>query len=120
VPRGRHPSPAGRQAAASAIRGLKDREEFAAVIKECGAELVLHGHEHRNMRELLDGPAGPIEVLGVPSGTYEAKDPDRTARYRIVDIADGRVVGHHLRVWHRDRKVFERDDHEAPLVAASA
>jgi 3',5'-cyclic AMP phosphodiesterase CpdA len=114
-----HHPPAGKKAA-SAIRGLKDREDFAAILKECGAELVIHGHEHRNMLELLDGPAGPIEVLGVPSGTYEAKDPERTARYRIFDIQDGRVVGHHLRVWHRDRKVFERDDHEAPLVAASA
>jgi 3',5'-cyclic AMP phosphodiesterase CpdA len=114
-----HHPPAGKKAA-SAIRGLKDREDFAAILKECGAELVIHGHEHRNMLELLDGPAGKIEVLGVPSGTYEAKDPERTARYRIFDIQDGRVVGHHLRVWHRDRKVFERDDHEAPLVAASA
>jgi 3',5'-cyclic AMP phosphodiesterase CpdA len=114
-----HHPPAGKKAA-SAIRGLKDREDFAAILKECGAELVIHGHEHRNMLELLDGPSGTIEVLGVPSGTYEAKDPERTARYRIFDIQDGRVVGHHLRVWHRDRKVFERDDHEAPLVAASA
>ncbi len=114
-----HHPPAGKKAA-SAIRGLKDREDFAAVLRDCGAELVIHGHEHRNMLELLDGPSGTIEVLGVPSGTYEAKDPERTARYRIFDIQDGRVVGHHLRVWHRDRKVFERDDHEAPLVAASA
>lgn len=114
-----HHPPAGKKAA-SAIRGLKDREDFAAVLRDCGAELVIHGHEHRNMLELLDGPSGAIEVLGVPSGTYEAKDPERTARYRIFDIQDGRVVGHHLRVWHRDRKVFVRDDHEAPLVAASA
>lgn len=114
-----HHPPAGKRAA-SAIRGLKDRSDFAAVLKECGADLVIHGHEHRNMRESLDGPAGPIEVLGVPSGTYEANDPDRTARYRILEIEGGRVVGQHLRIWHRDRKAFGRDEHEPALVAASA
>ena len=114
-----HHPPAGKRAA-SVIRGLKDRAEFAAVIKDCGAEIVLHGHEHRNLRELLEGPSGPIEVLGVPSGTYEAGHPDRTARYRIVEIDGGRVVGQSLRVWHRDRKVFAADDHEQPSIAASA
>jgi predicted phosphodiesterase len=90
------------------------------VIKECGADVVIHGHEHRNMRESLDGPAGPIDVLGVPSGTYEANDATRTARYRIFEIEAGRVVGQHLRIWHRDRKTFGRDEHEPSLVAASA
>ncbi|MEZ4399810.1 MAG: metallophosphoesterase family protein [Kofleriaceae bacterium] len=114
-----HHPPAGRRAASS-IRGLKDREDFAAVLRECGADVVIHGHEHRNMREVLPGPAGDIEVLGVPSGTYEADDPDRTARYRIFEIENGRVVGQQLRVWHRDRKVFELDEQPTPPIAASA
>lgn len=114
-----HHPPAGKRAA-SAIRGLKDRAEFAAILRECGAEIVLHGHEHRNMRELLDGPRGEIEVLGVPSGTYEAGHPDRTARYRVLEIEGGRVVGQSLRVWHRDRKMFALDDHQQPPIAASA
>lgn len=114
-----HHPPAGKRAA-SAIRGLKDRAEFAAILRECGAEIVLHGHEHRNMRELLDGPRGEIEVLGVPSGTYEAGHPDRTARYRVLEIEGGRVVGQSLRVWHRDRKMFGPDDHQQPPIAASA
>jgi 3',5'-cyclic AMP phosphodiesterase CpdA len=114
-----HHPPAGKRAASS-IRGLKDRADFADVIKECGADVVIHGHEHRNMRESLDGPAGPIDVLGVPSGTYEANDATRTARYRIFEIEAGRVVGQHLRIWHRDRKTFARDEHEPSLVAASA
>jgi 3',5'-cyclic AMP phosphodiesterase CpdA len=114
-----HHPPAGRRAA-SRIRGLKDREDFAAIVGECGAELVIHGHEHRNMRELLPGPRGPVEVLGVPSGTYEANHPERTARYRIFDIQAGTVVGHHMRVWHRDRNEFVLDEAEPRLLAASA
>ncbi len=113
-----HHPPAGKRAR-SAIRGLKDHDGFARVIAEAGAELVLHGHEHRDLRELLPTPAGPIEVLGVPSGTYEANHPERTARYRIIDIDNGRIVGQHMRVWHRARRAFERDDATLALPAAS-
>ncbi len=117
-----HHPPAGRRAQ-SRIRGLRDRDGFAAVLARVGAELVVHGHEHQDLAETLPGPAGDIPVLGVPSGTYEASRPDRTARYRIFDIdvddaaADPRAsakISHHLRVWHRDRRVFELD---APVQA---
>ncbi|HVV85726.1 MAG TPA: metallophosphoesterase [Kofleriaceae bacterium] len=114
-----HHPPAGRRAR-SVIRGLRDHEAFAKVIAEAGAELVVHGHEHRNLREVLATPRGEIEVLGVPSGTYEANHPERTARYRIIEIEGGRIVGHHLRVWHRARRVFERDDTSLVARAASA
>jgi 3',5'-cyclic AMP phosphodiesterase CpdA len=103
-----HHPPAGKRAA-SRIRGLKDRDAFAAVLAKVGAELVLHGHEHRNLFEELPGPNGPIPVLGVPSATYEANHPDRTARYRVIEIDDKGSVSHHLRVWHRDRKEFAPD-----------
>ena len=114
-----HHPPAGKWAR-NVIRGLKDHQEFARVIAEAGAEIVLHGHEHRDLRELLPTPAGPIEVLGVPSGTYEASRPDRTARYRVIEIGDGgRIIGQHLRVWHRARRVFERD-HDPPVQRAAS
>lgn len=103
-----HHPPAGKRAR-NPIRGLKDHADFARVLAETGAELVIHGHEHRDLRESLPTPGGEVAVLGVPSGTYEAGKPDRTARYRIIDIEDGRITGHHLRVWHRDRRVFEAD-----------
>lgn len=114
-----HHPPAGRRAD-SRIRGLHDRAAFAAVLAETGAELVIHGHEHRNQRATLPGPSGPIEVLGVPSGTYDAKHADRTARYRIFEIEGGRVVDHHMRVWHRAGRRFVRDEADTPLAAASA
>jgi 3',5'-cyclic AMP phosphodiesterase CpdA len=112
-----HHPPAGKRAI-SRIRGLRDREGFAAVLARAGAELVLHGHEHEDLAETLAGPDGsPIPVLGIQSGTYLAKRPDKTARYRVFDIEPGPGGGragakivHHLRVWHRDRRVFARDD----------
>ena len=102
------------------IRGLKDHEAFARVIAEAGAELVVHGHEHRDLRERLPVPGGHVDVLGVPSGTYGGSKAERTARYRIIDVEDGRIVGQHLRVWHRARRVFEPDTARPALAAASA
>ncbi|MDB4953958.1 MAG: metallophosphoesterase [Myxococcales bacterium] len=101
-----HHPPAGKRAE-SRIRGLRDHAEFAAVIAELGADLVVHGHEHRQMNEVLAGPHGrTVEVHGIPSGTYEHNKPDRTARYRIYEIAGGAVVGNQVRVWNREGSCF--------------
>ncbi len=118
-----HHPPAGARAK-SRIRGLRDRAELAAVLARAGAELVLHGHEHENLTESLPGPGGAaIPVLGVPSATYEANKPARTARYRIFDIegtrADARIT-HHMRVWHRPSRSFGVDaESHQPRVASA-
>jgi 3',5'-cyclic AMP phosphodiesterase CpdA len=106
-----HHPPTGKRAR-SIIRGLKDHGPFAEVIGRAGAELVVHGHEHRNLRGTIAGPRGDVEVLGVPSGTYHADRPEKTGRYRIFEIEGDRVTSHHLRVWHRDRRQFAVDDTE--------
>ena len=110
-----HHPPAGKRAA-SRIRGLRDRDAFADLLSRAGAELVLHGHEHENLVEELPGLAAPVPVMGVVSGTYEAGRHERTARYRVFDIQpgpeggrEGMTITHHLRLWHRDRRVFEPD-----------
>jgi 3',5'-cyclic AMP phosphodiesterase CpdA len=101
-----HHPPAGKRAA-SKIRGLRDHAAFAAVIAETGADLIVHGHEHRDMVESLPGPAGPVPVRGIASGTYEHNKPDRTARYRVFEIANGTITDH-VRVWDRTGRRFER------------
>jgi len=111
-----HHPPAGKRAK-SRIRGLKDHVAFAAVVARAGAELVVHGHEHRNLHGTLAGPGGDVNVLGVPSGTYEADRPEKTGRYRIFEIEAGRPISHHLRVWHRDRRAFDRDDTDTAIPA---
>jgi 3',5'-cyclic AMP phosphodiesterase CpdA len=100
-----HHPPAGKRAQ-SRIRGLRDHEAFAAVIQQAGAELVVHGHEHRDMTESLLGPTGSVVVRGVPSGTYANDRPERTARYRIFEITDGRIVAETERVWDREQNTF--------------
>ena len=116
-----HHPPAGRRAA-NRVRGLRDHGRFAEVIAAHGAELIIHGHEHRDMHNQLAGPDDTrIDVLGVPSGTYEGHHTDRTASYRIFEIADPsesetagsqgphrpRILGHTLRRWNSDRGHFE-------------
>ena len=101
-----HHPPAGKRAE-SKIRGLRDHAAFAKVIGEAGADLIVHGHEHRDMSEHLLGPSGPIPVRGVASGTYAHDKPERTARYRIYEIVGGQIASDHVRVWNREHGRFE-------------
>lgn len=103
-----HHPPAGKRAE-NRIRGLRDHAAFAAVIAETGAHLIVHGHEHRDMTESLSGPTGPVPVRGIASGTYfhhKPKNSERIARYRIYEIADGKVASDHVRVWDRPQRAF--------------
>jgi 3',5'-cyclic AMP phosphodiesterase CpdA len=103
-----HHPPAGKRAE-SKIRGLRDHASFAKVIAEGGADLIVHGHEHRDMTEELAGPTRNVPVRGVVSGTYFHDKPERTARYRIYEIAAGQIVSDQLRVWNREHGRFEAD-----------
>jgi 3',5'-cyclic AMP phosphodiesterase CpdA len=103
-----HHPPAGKRGH-NRIRGLRDHAGFARVIADAGAHLIVHGHEHRDMTCELDGPDGPVPVRGVASGTYCHNKPDRTARYRIYEIMEGRVVSDHVRVWDREHRAFRAE-----------
>ena len=68
------------------LRALRDRGRLHKLLRRVGCELVLHGHEHRDLRATLDGPSGPIPVIGVGSGTYNSPHLDRRARYNIYTV----------------------------------
>ena len=102
-----HHPPAGPRAR-SLHRGLRDHAGFARAIAAAGAELVVHGHEHVDVRATLGGPAGQaVAVRGVPSGSYDGAERRRRARYRIFTVGGGavgegarrRVTGEAERVW---------------------
>ncbi len=48
---------------------LTDAAALTDVLRMHGAELVLHGHNHRRMINTLSGPDGPIPIVGVPSAS---------------------------------------------------
>lgn len=51
-------------------KSLRDREAVCAAISESGAELVLHGHNHKNeMSWITDVMGDRIPVLGAPSAS---------------------------------------------------
>jgi 3',5'-cyclic AMP phosphodiesterase CpdA len=73
-------------------RNLRDRAALAATLARAGAELVIHGHDHRDERATLPGPGGAsIPVVGAGSASYNG-GPDRRARYNIYEIAAGHIT----------------------------
>jgi 3',5'-cyclic AMP phosphodiesterase CpdA len=75
------------QAAAPHLRRLVDAEAFRGVLAENGAELVLHGHNHRHSLAWLDGPQGRIPAVGVPSASTPRGHSEDPAAYRLYRIA---------------------------------
>ena len=68
-------------------RALKDAKELAEVLHRTGAELVLHGHNHRDTLNWGEGPAGKIPVVGIASGSAGRRHKDEPlARYNLVRV----------------------------------
>jgi 3',5'-cyclic AMP phosphodiesterase CpdA len=70
------------------FRRLTDAAELRQVLVEKGAELLLHGHDHRRALVWLDGTADrKIPAIGVPSASARAKYGDEgRAGYNIFQI----------------------------------
>ena len=71
------------------LRRLIDAAEFRRVLAQKGAELVIHGHDHRHSLVWLDGPQRPIPAAGAPSASAQAtrggEDPAGYNLFRIID-----------------------------------
>jgi 3',5'-cyclic AMP phosphodiesterase CpdA len=72
--------------AVRARKALADRRELRAVLREHGAELVLHGHARNARLDAIAGPDGPIPCLCVPSSTALPNPRDEAARWHQVDL----------------------------------
>ena len=72
---------------ASWSRGLQDAAALEAVLARHGAELVIHGHNHRNMLAWSTGPSGPFAVVGAPSASQSrAHAHEALGRYNLLRI----------------------------------
>lgn len=77
---------------------LLDLAAFGKVIAEHGAELILHGHEHRRIEGFIRGPGErQVPVHGVGSGTYLSQKPERFGAFSLYEVARGAIT----RVYHR-------------------
>lgn len=50
---------------------LRDARACVRVLAEAGAELVIHGHGHRDVTSAIKGAVGTIPVIGAPSASLQ-------------------------------------------------
>lgn len=67
-------------------RSLRDADAFTEVLAQHGAELVLHGHNHRHSLHYVQGPAGAVPVLGVASASAVPGTPAHRAEYHLIRV----------------------------------
>src|SRR3954468_4421440 len=78
---------------ASRHKLLLDADIFKRLIAARGAELVLHGHDHRSMLNWLNGPNGTrVPAVGVPSASAAPGTTHDAAAYNLYAI-DGAADG---------------------------
>lgn len=67
-------------------RRLIGARYFRRALKRAGAELVLHGHNHRVSVNSIEGPAGPIPVVGAASASLRSHGGKRGGSYLLFKI----------------------------------
>jgi len=88
---------------------LVDSAALEAVLKEEGAELVLHGHSHKNLDRELAGPQGAIPVVGLASSSARG-DHDQVAAfgdYRLQGPIDSDIWTLKRTLWLWDKQQGE-------------
>lgn len=91
---------------ASRFKRLTDADKLIALLKQHGADLVLHGHDHVHSTIWIDGPKGRIPVVGVPSASAGAHGTTPWAAYNLFKIARD---GYHWRCQLTVRGVNEQN-----------
>lgn len=84
-------------------KALSDAAELKAVLEQEGAELVLHGHNHKPMLAHLRSAHGPVNIVGVPSASAAATPRKPAAAWNLYRV--GRQDG----VWKCDVTIRSYD-----------
>lgn len=101
-----HPPAAG---TVSWRKRLTDAAKFRALLKRYGADLILHGHAHRAVRNHLPVPCDNVQVVGAPSASAIGRNHQRMARYyiyRITAVTGSWNVGLTIRVYSPAKNEF--------------
>jgi 3',5'-cyclic AMP phosphodiesterase CpdA len=67
-------------------RGLSDARRFETLIAKHGAELIIHGHNHRHSVVHIAGPRGPVPVIGVASASAVPGTERHRAAWHMYEI----------------------------------
>jgi 3',5'-cyclic AMP phosphodiesterase CpdA len=68
---------------------LTDAAAFQRALADAGAELIIHGHDHRHSLVWVGGKGGRVPVIGVPSASVSASANKRAGAYNLYRI-DGK------------------------------
>jgi 3',5'-cyclic AMP phosphodiesterase CpdA len=71
---------------ASLGRGLRDARSFEKIIATQGADLVIHGHNHRQSTVMIKGPEGAVPVVGVASASAVPGSQNHRAAYHLYRL----------------------------------
>lgn len=81
------------------LRGLVDAPELQQVIGRHGAELILHGHNHRDVVTRVSHAAGQTTVIGICSGSASrAHHGEPLARYNLLRFRAAQNSGERPRI----------------------
>ncbi|MDB5590438.1 metallophosphoesterase [Enterovirga sp.] len=69
-------------------RNLVDAHRFEAMIARVGADLIIHGHNHVGSVSFLEGPHGPVPVVGAPSASDRGGALTHPAGYHLFRVHD--------------------------------
>jgi 3',5'-cyclic AMP phosphodiesterase CpdA len=65
---------------------LTDGPELIELLRRRGADLVLHGHDHRDATMWIDGPKRPIPAIGAPSASAIDDGRHDPAAYHLFRV----------------------------------
>lgn len=75
-------------------KGLSDTAPLVEIFRSQGVELVLHGHNHRDMTATLETSGGTAHIFGVPSASAAHADHRPAAQYNLYRITRGETGWH--------------------------
>ena len=107
-----HPPIRGATANHKRMIGIR---RFAAVMREAGAELVLHGHTHLNTLYHLQGKNGQVPVVGIASASQGPGGHKPPASYNLFSIEAMQASGTlsaSVSSWTKPRPRFRLDIEE--------
>jgi 3',5'-cyclic AMP phosphodiesterase CpdA len=93
-------------------KALIDAASLQEIIADCGAELIMHGHNHRPMMQTLEGRNGRTLIVGVASGSSTGighHAPASWNRYEIMRAKNQWSTKVTTRVWHAKERQFYDD-----------
>lgn len=78
---------------------LIDLPAFGEVVARRGAELILHGHEHKAIAGTIPGRDAPVPVHGISSATNITRHAGREAAFSIYRV-EGRTIDRIVHRWN--------------------